>query len=135
MSSGPTISLSFPTAIGNAPRKLFVIDTGAGTTLISPEAARSVTSVGTDSSRHVTGISGETRNVFSTGSLLINFGGVQQQQPEGLTSIDMSSFSRGAGVELAGFIGYPLLRELVIQIDYRDNLVHLTYTPHLEKSR
>jgi hypothetical protein len=125
--------LIFPTDIGNAPRKLFVMDTGGGITLISADAAREVSRLTTDSSRKVRGLSGDVKNVQGTDDIAITFGNVRQIQRGGLSAIDTSAFSRGAGVELSGFIGYPLLRELVIQIDYRDNLVHLTYTPHVEQ--
>ena len=40
-----------------------------------------------------------------------------------------ASLSRGAGVEISGLIGFPTLRQLVISIDYRDNLVHVVYDP------
>jgi hypothetical protein len=46
-----------------------------------------------------------------------------------MSAIDTSDISKRAGVEIAGFIGFPTLRELVITIDYRDNLVHVVYDP------
>jgi hypothetical protein len=124
--------LIFPTSIGNVPRKLFIMDTGAGLNLISTQAAREVAPVTGDSSLHVHGISGDVKNVYGTGSIAISFANVRQST-FGMTAIDTSAISRGTGVEISGFIGYPLLRELVIQIDYRDNLVHVTYTPHIER--
>ena len=47
----------------------------------------------------------------------------------GVTAIDTSSLGRGAGVEISGLIGFETLRELVISIDYRDNLVRVVYDP------
>ena len=126
--------LIFPTSIGKAPVKLFVMDTGAGTTLISPAAAREVTKVSSDSDRKISGLSGDVKNVSAADSLSITFAKVRQQN-QGLTAIDTSSFSGRSGVEISGFLGYSLLRELVISIDYRDNLVHVTYSPHLEDVR
>ncbi len=125
--------LIFPTVIGNAPSKLFVMDTGASVALISPEAAREVTHVAADPDARIHGVSGEVKSVMGTGSLSIAFGGVKQET-FGMTSVDTSNMSRSTGTEIAGFIGFTTLRELVIQIDYRDNLVHLTYTPHLGSS-
>jgi hypothetical protein len=46
-----------------------------------------------------------------------------------MTSEDTSSISRSIGVDISGFIGFPTLRELVVSIDYRDNLVHVVYDP------
>ena len=39
---------------------------------------------------------------------------------------------RTAGLVRSGFIGYPTLRELMLEIDYRDDLVHVTYKPGSE---
>ena len=122
--------LIFPTSIGKAPVKLFVMDTGASLNLISPDAAREVAHVSSDDQMKVKGISGDVKNVFGTGAISITFAHVRQES-YGMTAIDTSGISRSTGVELSGFIGYPTLRELTITIDYRDNLVHVTYSPHV----
>jgi hypothetical protein len=44
-----------------------------------------------------------------------------------MTSIDTTKLSNGAGVEVSGFIGAPALTQLVLHIDYRDNLVWCEY--------
>jgi predicted aspartyl protease len=122
--------LIFPTQIGNAPKKLFVMDTGASLNLISPDAAREVAHVSSDTDMRIRGISGDVKNVFGTGAIDIQFANVRQQSL-GMTAIDTTGISRGTGVEIAGFIGYQTLRELTISIDYRDNLVHVVYKPHI----
>ncbi len=124
--------LIVPTYIGKAPVKLFILDTGAGQNLISQDAAREVTKVHADDGGRVRGISGDVNHVAGTDSLFIQFAGVRQQIAQGLNAIDTSQVSRGMGVEISGFIGYPILHQLVIQIDYRDDLVHVSYSPHLE---
>lgn len=124
--------LIVPTTIGNAPKKLFILDTGAGQNLISIAAAREVTHVSSDGGK-VSGISGEVKKVEGTNGLFIQFANVRQQIPEGLNAIDLSSNSRYSGVEISGFIGYPILHQLVMQIDYRDNLVKVTYVPHVSR--
>ncbi len=120
--------LIFPTQIGKAPTKLFVMDTGASISLISPAAAKEVTRVGSDDSVEVRGLSGKVKKVSEAESITIQFAGVRQQI-RGMTAIDTTSLSRYVGMELGGFIGYPTLSELVIAIDYRDNLVHVVYDP------
>ncbi len=126
--------LIVPTYIGKAPVKLFILDTGAGQNLISQDAAREVTKVHADDGGKVRGISGDVNHVAGTDALFIQFAGVRQPIQQGLNAIDTSQISRGMGVEISGFIGYPILHQLVIQIDYRDDLVHVSYTPHLEPS-
>jgi hypothetical protein len=121
--------LIFPTSIGKAPTKLFLMDTGASHSMISPEAAREVTVLGGNFANHeVMGVSGEVQKILVADKVAITFGGVHQVL-NGLQSFDTSSFSRSTGVELAGIVGFPTLRELVITIDYRNNLVHVVYDP------
>ncbi len=124
--------LIVPTYIGKAPVKLFILDTGAEENLISQDAAREVTKIYADAGARVRGISGDVNHVAGTDSLFIQFAGVRQQISQGLNAIDTSQISRGTGVEISGFIGYPILHQLVMQIDYRDDLLHVSYTPHLE---
>ena len=47
----------------------------------------------------------------------------------GMSSFDSALLSNDMGAELSGVIGFPTLRELVVSIDYRDNLVHVVYDP------
>lgn len=121
--------LIFPTAIGNTPEKLFLMDTGAGQGMITPAAAREVTKLSSaDDNYHVKGISGEVKKVMEADSVTIAFGHVRQKF-DGMNSYNSTTLSRSAGVEISGLIGFPTLRELVISIDYRDNLVKVVYDP------
>ena len=125
--------LIFPTTIGKVPKKLFIMDTGAAQDLLSIAAAKEVTGVYKGGNGQVQGISGKVSDVAETGGLYIQFAGVRQMLAGGVHAIDLSSMSRGTGVEISGFIGYPILHQLVIQIDYRDNLVKVTYQPHVSR--
>jgi predicted aspartyl protease len=120
--------LIFPTVIGNAPLKLFMMDTGASQGMISPAAAREVTHVSGDSSTHVKGFSGEVKSVLIADKVSITFARVRQIT-DGMLSYDNTMLARTTGVEISGLIGFPTLRELIISIDYRDNLVHVVYDP------
>jgi predicted aspartyl protease len=120
--------LIVPTFIGNAPLKLFVMDTGASMGMITPAAAREVTHVSGDADTRVKGISGEVKKVMMADKVTIAFAGVRQIT-NGMQSFDSGSMAQLSGVEISGIIGFPTLRELVISIDYRDNLVHVVYDP------
>jgi predicted aspartyl protease len=120
--------LIFPTSIGKAPVKLFIMDTGAGVGMISPEAAREVTKVAGDNSITIKGLSGEVRETQTADWVTITFANISQLT-EGMISYDASILHLSQGVEISGLIGFPTLRELVISIDYRDNLVHVVYDP------
>jgi len=121
-------NLIFVTHLNKGPSKLFIMDTGASTTLISPAAAKEVTGV-SGSNAQVRGISGEVNNVSEADNLTIQFAGVRHRLLDTL-AIDTSNLGRGSGVEISGLIGFPTLRELIITIDYRDNLVHIVYDPN-----
>jgi Flp pilus assembly protein TadD len=120
-------NLIFLTSIGKTPAKLFIMDTGSGATIISTTAAKEVTGVG-ESNTHLRGISGEVQNVSQADNLTIVFAHVGSPL-RNVLAIDTSSLGRGSGVEISGLIGFDTLRELIISIDYRDNLVHVVYDP------
>ncbi|MGA7156866.1 MAG: aspartyl protease family protein [Acidobacteriaceae bacterium] len=123
--------LVLPVSIGNATDKLFLIDTGAASMLISPAAAREVTKVHGDSDDHILGVSGEVRHVYQTQQFVVSFAHVRMHV-DSMMAIDVSSLSKDAGFEISGLLGAPVLDRLILQIDYRDNLVNLHYDPKLD---
>ena len=108
--------------------KLFLMDTGSEDNLISPAAARDVTKISRDDSRGIHGIQGEVDKVYEAGRFTLAFAGLRLDSPS-MTSIDTTSISHGAGVEVSGIIGAAALFQVVMHIDYRDNLVLCEYTP------
>ena len=118
--------LLLPVSIGSAKDKLFVIDTGAESMLISPAAAREVTKVHGDFDTHMFGVSGEVKHVYQTQQFLVTFAHVRLHV-DSMTAIDTDDLSKDEGIELSGLLGAPVLNRLVLQIDYRDNLVNLKY--------
>lgn len=108
--------------------KLFLLDTGAATNLISPAAAAEVTKVSHDSDYSIRGISGEVNHVYEAGKFSLMFGSLKLDSPS-MTSIDLTDISHHDGVEVSGLIGAPSLFQLVLHIDYRDNLVWCEYHP------
>jgi tetratricopeptide (TPR) repeat protein len=118
--------LLVPTSIGKVPSKLFLLDTGALTNFISPEAAREVTKVHGDYDTIVKGISGRVDKVYSADKAVLAFGHLRQENQD-LTAFDTKPLSDDTGTEVSGFLGFVLLRLLDIKIDYRDNLVDFQY--------
>lgn len=119
--------LLFPTRLNHGPSRLFLMDTGAGRSTISPEAAQSVTSVTKDEDTSFRGISGEVANVMSAREITMEFANIPVHI-QGMNSFDSAALNAG-GVNVSGLIGFDALRELTISIDYRDNLVHVVYDP------
>ena len=108
--------------------KLFLLDTGSESNLISPAAAKEVTKVGRDESVEIRGLSGEVDKVYEAGKFTLAFGGLRLDSPS-MTSIDTTKISHDDGVEVSGLIGAQALFQVVMHIDYRDNLVWCEYTP------
>jgi tetratricopeptide (TPR) repeat protein len=121
-------NLLVPTLIGNAPAKLFLLDTGATSNLISPSAASEVTKVHGDSRNIVQGLSGSVKNVYSADKAVIQFGHLRQEN-QNLLAFDLSHISDGIGTETSGILGFAMLSLLDIKIDYRDGLIDFSYAP------
>jgi hypothetical protein len=76
----------------------------------------------------ISGISGKVEKVYDSGRFTLTFAGLRLDSPS-MTAIDMTKTSHDSGVEVSGLIGAPALFQLVLHIDYRDNLVWCEYTP------
>ena len=120
--------LLIPTKVGNAPIKLFLLDTGALQNQITPAAAREVTKVRGDPDMIVKGISGSGKDVYSADKAVLQFGHLRQENQD-LMAFDLTSMSQSAGTEISGILGFTLLHLLDLKIDYRDGLVDFEYKP------
>ncbi len=118
-----------PAALRSDKLKLFVLDTGAMTTTISPAAAREVTKIHTDDRFHVKGLSGDVDKVYLADEVTFHFAHLSQKV-NGVVSYDISHISKSANMEISGFLGASTLNLLTIHIDYRDGLVKFDYDPN-----
>jgi Flp pilus assembly protein TadD len=118
-----------PTRISDGPPVLFLVDTGAGLNSISTNAAPNITRLRDDSRLKVKGISGKVANVYSADKVVLQFANFRQPI-EDMTAFDLTRFSRGAGAEITGIMGVPLLlRFRSVTLDYRDGRVKFEYKP------
>jgi predicted aspartyl protease len=121
-------SLLIPTKVSNSEPVLFIIDTGAGRTLIAPDLARQATKVHRDDAHgSMKGISGRVKDMYVTDELVLQFAGFRQRNLD-MSSFDFSKVSRPNGIEVSGFLGLPLLNLFELTIDYRDGLVKFVYS-------
>jgi len=121
--------LIVPTLLNGKTQGLFMVDTGAFSSSITPRVARSVTKVRGGPDDSVKGLSGNVAKVAFSEAVTFQFAGIQQQNND-LYSFDTTNLSRSAGVEISGFLGSTILRQLTISIDYRDGLVKFDYDIH-----
>lgn len=121
--------LLIPTRINDLPAKLFLIDTGAFTDTISPDAAREVTKVRSNSDYKVKGLNGLVNNVFTADNLTLTFSHYRQPARD-VVAFDTSGISNATGTEVSGTLGFSMLYQLQLKIDYRDGLVDFVYDPN-----
>ncbi len=121
--------LLVPTGIGDAPKKLFLLDTGCFNNLIDPKAASEVTKVHGDANTIFKGVSGSVKNVYRADRAVLIFGHIKQENQD-IISFDFSKTSDSAGTEISGTLGFVTLNLLDLKIDYRDGLVDFSYDPN-----
>ncbi len=98
----------------------FVLDTGAGQTLIDRRLAEEVSKL-RSSRRRVGGISGQVHEVLRSEELALKFAGLEYRQS--LAAVDLRRLSYALGVEIGGLIGCDLLRDVCLTIDYRNGFI------------
>jgi predicted aspartyl protease len=118
--------LLLPASMNNGPLKLFIVDTGAFATTISPEVAREVTKVHNENNITVHGISGKVDKVYTADNITFRFANISQKVQE-VVAFSTSTVSKNLNMEVAGFIGITALGQMTISIDYRDGLMKFSY--------
>ncbi len=121
--------LLMPTHVNDSKTMLFILDTGASLNMMSTRAARIVTKVSSDDRIKIKGLSGEVNKVYSADKATLRFANILQPNLE-MATIDLSKLCKNLGIEVSGFLGYPIFRLVEMKIDYRDGLVQFTYDPN-----
>jgi predicted aspartyl protease/Flp pilus assembly protein TadD len=118
--------LLLPASLNNSPPKMFIVDTGAFSTTVTPEVAREVTKVHSEDNIIVHGVSGKVDKVYTADSITFKFANIAQRV-DGVVAFATPSLSRNLDMEVAGFIGITALGQMTISIDYRDGLMKFAY--------
>jgi tetratricopeptide (TPR) repeat protein len=121
-------SILVPTSVNNSKPLLFGLDTGAFSNLLSVRAGRQVSKVSSEDRIRVQGVNGAVNKVYSADKATLRFGHFQQENLDMIT-LDLSTVSRHTGTEVSGFLGFAMLRQLEVELDYRDGLVDFKYDP------
>jgi len=115
-----------PVSLNQKAIHLFIVDTGAFRTSISPEAGREVTKVHTNSDIQVRGISGPVDKVYSGDRVMVRVANLSQEVDD-IISFDNARVNKALGMEVSGFLGFDFLHFLTLSIDYRDGLMKFDY--------
>jgi len=118
--------LLLPASLNDSPPKLFILDTGAFSTTVTPEVAREVTKVHSQDNIIVRGVSGKVDKVYTADSITFKFANIAQKV-DGVVAFATPELSRNLNMEVAGFIGITALGQMTISIDYRDGLIKFDY--------
>jgi tetratricopeptide (TPR) repeat protein len=121
-------SILVPTSVNDSKAMLFGLDTGAFSNLLSVRAGRLVAKVNSEDRVQIHGLNGSVDKVYSSENATLRFGHFQQSNL-GIITLDLSSVSRHTGTEVSGFLGFAMLRQLEVELDYRDGLVDFKYDP------
>jgi len=122
-------NLLLPASLNNSKQKMFILDTGAFSTTISPEVAREVTKVHAADNIKVHGISGQVDKVYTADNITFQFANVSQKVQD-VVAFATPSINKSLNMEISGFIGYTALSQMTIDIDYRDGLMKFSYDPN-----
>ncbi len=117
-----------PTSVNDSKEMLFGLDTGSFTNLLSVRAGRLVSKVSSDDRMRVHGVNGAVDKVYRADKATLRFGHFQQPNL-GIVTLDLATLSRHMGTEVSGFLGFAMLRQLELELDYRDGLVNFKYDP------
>lgn len=120
---GPHILV--PTSIDRQKPGLFFFDTGAFDSQVDPAYVAKSKVVPTRNLA-VRGLSGSVRDVYVAENVEIQFGHFVQDNFR-MVAISMDKLSEGEGVAVTGILGFPLLSQFRLTIDYRDGLVLFDY--------
>lgn len=107
---------------------LFVLDSGANTSSISPQTAQRLGKLH-EARNRVVGASGEVNNVGILEDAIVKFS-AKPAPKQDLVAFDRQGLSRQLGTEVSGFIGFDMLSRMKVKIDYRDGIVEFEQSTH-----
>ena len=121
--AGGAQSLIFiPVSVNDKGTYDFILDTGAGTSLLSSELARSLGVEGTETKEGQTAGGKVTVPVGSVRSLAIGTAKVESVQ---VAIVDLSDVGRAVGMKIDGDIGYNYLKNFRVTVDYPNSTLRL----------
>lgn len=106
--------------------RLFLVDSGSNVTFLSTTAAKSVTKIHPDTRHHMRGINGQVDQLYTADHVDVIFANLRAPLDDALV-MNLDRLSNSRGTEVSGILGLDTLKLLIIDIDYRDGLIHLAF--------
>ncbi|MDE1155456.1 MAG: aspartyl protease family protein [Acidobacteriaceae bacterium] len=121
--------IMLPSAFNNkGPVHYLILDTGAQQSNVSLQMGKELGKLSSSPMEFV-GLSGRVQKVYETKDASLRTANLLLPQ-QSYYCYDTTHLSHSNGFETSGLLGLPTLQRLKIQIDYRDNLIKLTYDPN-----
>jgi len=118
--------LALPTFINDGKPTLFLIDSGSSFNFIDTTIGRESSKVYRDGDGGIRGIQGKVKEVSRADRVTLLFAGFRQENPS-LVAISLEKMSDSMGAAFGGVLGWPVLSQLVLTIDYRDGTLRFQY--------
>jgi tetratricopeptide (TPR) repeat protein len=118
-------AILIPVAVNSSPPELFEVASSSEFNLLSPDFAQKWAVLGAGKKMESAGLEGVNGRVSTpvSGKATFDFAGFHLNKVRVL-SVDDTRSSEAAGIQVSGFLGFELLRNFRITIDYRDGLIH-----------
>ena len=112
----------------------FGVDTGSSLNLIHEDLARKVSHLVSAERMRLKGLSGEVKDLSVATKVRLQFGHFIQDN-DGMAAFDMEPMSRASGVEVSGLLGWPILRQLIVTLNYRDGVIDFVHPQEQSKNK
>ncbi len=117
--------LLVPVTIDNKARKLFALDTGMRMSAMNAETAHSVSDIKVNFTNPLSTKSGPPAQVYRD-NFDFQFAGVSMSRQGGsVLAFEPTVIDHNTGFDVAGMLGFDILGQLTVHLDYRDGLVKL----------
>ena len=120
--------LLVPTRVNESKPMLFTIDTGSHFNVLSVRAGQQASKVHFREQLLLSPSMGYVNKVFSSSKATLRFAHLVQENRDVIT-VDLADMNRQIGTEVSGFLGFEVLTQLELKLDYRDGLVDFEYNP------
>jgi hypothetical protein len=114
--------LLVPVMLNNKSRKLFVLDTGMRLSTMTPETAHALSNIKVNFTNTLQTASGPPAHVYRD-SFDFQFANLALNHRSQILEFDPATIDRNAGFGVDGLLGFDMLHQLTLLLDYRDGLV------------
>ncbi len=119
--------LLVPVALNNRSRQLFVLDTGMRFSTMTSETAHAISNMKVNFTNTIQTDSGAPAHVYRD-SFDFQFANLALPHQSHVLEFDPAAINHNAGFEIGGLLGFDMLHQLTLQLDYRDGLVKFEST-------